>query len=61
MSKELYIEAHEELIEEFLEEHPGATWSQAYEATADGAWNKAANKYADMIDDYRMRQKERAL
>lgn len=50
MSKEMYIDAHEQLIEEWLEEHPGATWSQAYEATADGAWDRARDKLADMAD-----------
>jgi len=60
MSKELYIAAHEELIEEYMEEHPSATWSQAYEATADGAWQKAVSKLADAIDHRRMRLKETA-
>lgn len=37
MSKELFIAAHEQLIEEYLERHPDATDAEAYEATADKA------------------------
>jgi len=32
-----YISAHEELIEEYLKDHPEATWEAAYEITADAA------------------------
>lgn len=48
--KELYIAAHEELIEEYLLDHPDATESEAYEKTADAAYNRYVNKYADMVD-----------
>ena len=50
MSKELYIQAHEQLIEEYLSEHQTASENEAYEATADQAWNKMADNMADMAD-----------
>jgi hypothetical protein len=37
MSKELFMKAHEELIEEYMAEHPEADWSEAYERTSDAA------------------------
>ena len=58
MSKELFIAAHEELIEEYLERHPTATEAQAYDATADGAWDRSRDKMADMIDRARQRSKD---
>ena len=58
MSKELFIAAHEELIEEYLEAHPDATWSQAYEATGDAAYNRMRDKFADAADRLRMERKE---
>lgn len=48
MSKEWFIAAHEELIAEYLEEHPDADEDEAYEATAD----KAGDVYADKLADY---------
>ncbi len=35
--KELWMAAHEQLIEEYLEEHPDATNEEAVEATVDGS------------------------
>ena len=57
MSKELYIAAHEELVEEYLEAHPDASWDEAYEKTADAAWNRMRDKWADMIDAAKDRAK----
>ena len=56
--KELYIEAHEELIEKYLERHPGTTEAEAYEKTADRAYDRMVDKYADMIDAVRQRAKD---
>lgn len=53
--KELYIAAHEELIEEYLEAHPNA--AEAYEATADAAYDRYIDKFADMIDAAKERAK----
>jgi hypothetical protein len=55
--KELFIAAHEELIEEYMEAHPDATWSQAYEATGDAAHGRYVDKWADMVDAARDRAK----
>lgn len=51
MSKEIYIAAHEALIDEYLERHPDADWTEAYERTADNAWVRMQDKFADMIDN----------
>lgn len=53
MSKELFMSAHEELIDEYLEEHPGCDWSTAYEKMADRAWDRMTDRLADMADHYR--------
>lgn len=59
--KELFIAAHEELIEEYLERHPNATESEAYDATGDAAYSRMQDKYADKIDRARDLYKERNL
>lgn len=51
--KELFIAAHEELIEEYLETHPDADWSEAYEKTGDAAQGRYTDKFADMVDEAR--------
>lgn len=61
MSKELWIAAHEELIGEYLDEHPDAEWQEAYEKTADGASERCADKFAAVVDAARERAKEEAL
>ena len=58
MSKELFIAAHEQVIEEYLEEHPEATDAEAYEKTADAAYNRMTENIADLIDRERDRRKE---
>jgi len=58
MSKELFIAAHEQVIEEYLEEHPEATDAEAYEKTADAAYNRMTENVADLIDRERDRRKE---
>jgi len=58
LSKDLYIEAHEELVAEYLDANPLVPWDIAYELTADGVQDRLADKYADMIDHWRMMQKE---
>lgn len=59
MTKELFIECHEELIGEYLEAHPNATDQQAYDATADAAWEMAIDRMADMADRAHDMMKER--
>lgn len=55
--KELYIAAVEELIEKYLEKHPGATWNDAYEKVSDRAWDRYKDKFADMVDAAKDREK----
>jgi hypothetical protein len=50
MSKELFIAAHEQLIEEYLEAHPEATEAEAYDKTADAADGRYRDNFADMAD-----------
>ena len=57
MSKEMFIQAHEELIAEYLEAHPDASESEASDKTADAAWERTRDRYADMIDAARDRRK----
>ena len=58
MSKELYIAAHEQLIAEYIDRHPNATESDAYDKTADAAYGRYRDNLADMIDRARLRAKE---
>jgi hypothetical protein len=55
--KELYIAASEELIEEYLIEHPNADWQEAYDATADATHDRYLDKFADLVDAAKMRAK----
>lgn len=56
--KELFIAAHEELVEQYLLDHPEADWNEAYEKTADAAYTRYHDKFADMVDTARQRAKE---
>lgn len=56
--KELYIDAHEALIAEYLDEHPDADETEAYEATADQAYDRMTDRLADMADAAHDRMKE---
>ena len=38
--KEMYMAAHNALIEEYLEQHPNATEAEAYDRTADAAYER---------------------
>lgn len=55
--KELFIAAHEELIEAYLEKHPDADWSEAYEKTSDAAYDRYKDKFADLLDAAKDRKK----
>ena len=61
MSKELYMAAHEELVDEYMEEHPGVSWTDAYYITADAAYRRMKDRLADIADNYRDRMKEQGL
>jgi len=58
MIKELYIAAHEELIEEMLEANPNMSEAEAYDKTADASYNRMTDKIADQIDYLRAVRKE---
>ena len=61
MSKEHFMAAHEELVEEYLEQHPEADWSEAYERTSDAAYGRMTDRLADHADTLRQRRKEGLL
>lgn len=48
--KELFIQAHEELITEYLGAHPNATEAEAYEATEDAIDERFRDKMGDLTD-----------
>lgn len=45
-----FAKAHAELVEEYLEEHPGVSEDEAYDATADLAYERMQDNLADMGD-----------
>lgn len=51
------MKAHEKLIEEYIEAHPLSDWHEAYEHTADAAYEKMQDMIAEMIDEARDRWK----
>lgn len=55
--KELFIAAHQGLVEQYLLDNPGTDWSEAYEKTADCAYGRYRNKFADMADAAKQRAK----
>lgn len=57
MSKEWFMAAHERLIEEYLMEHPDADWTEAYEATADRAYDRMRDDIADKADALKQQRK----
>lgn len=61
MSKELFIAAHEQLIEQYMNDHPDADWTEAYDKTADATYDRYRDNFADMIDRARLRSKEGRL
>lgn len=61
MSKEWFIEAHEREVAEYLDRHPNATWEQAYDRTADSAYDRMREEMADAADSIRQRAKDGQL
>lgn len=57
-SKDLFMSAHETLIEEYLERHPNADWTEAYEDTADLAYGRMQANLANLADSIRQRLKD---
>ncbi len=58
MSKEHFIAAHEQLIAEYLERHPGTSEFDAYDKTVDAAYGRMRENLADMADRLRQREKD---
>lgn len=58
MSKELFIAAHEQLVEEYLAEHPDADWSEAYEKTSDLVWDRMTDNIASIADRIKDERKD---
>lgn len=58
MSKQQWLQAHEDLVAEFLEMNPGVSWSLAYELTAKHVDDRVADNYAAQIDHWRSMQKD---
>ena len=60
MSKELWIAAHEQLIEEYMDAHPHASYQEASDATADFAQDRVIDRIAAVADAMKDRKKDGA-
>jgi spore coat polysaccharide biosynthesis protein SpsF (cytidylyltransferase family) len=49
-SKEFYMEVHEELVGEYMNDNPKVSWLEAYEATADKAYDVSVDRLLDYGD-----------
>ena len=56
--KDLWLKMHEELVAEYLDAHPGVSWSTAYELTAEHVNDRLIDKYSAMVDYEQMVSKE---
>ena len=52
MDKEFFIQCHEELVDEYMENNPDASWEEAYDDMSELAYHYAVDKMADMADFY---------
>ncbi len=50
MSKEIYMAAHEELVNEMLEKFPDMDDDLAYKLTENSAWDRMIDKLSDIAD-----------
>lgn len=57
-SKDLFMSAHAACIENYLEAHPNADWSEVYDRTADLAYTRMQDNLADRADALRQRLKD---
>ncbi len=58
MSKELWIQAHDELVEEYMEQYPSASWTEAYDKCAEHASERMGDNLADLGDQLRKQMQE---
>jgi hypothetical protein len=56
--KNIFIEAHEELIAEYLDAHPSATEQEAYDLTVDAAHERMTDILSERIDAAHDRMKD---
>ena len=56
--KDLFMDAHEAAVEQYLEEHPEADWQDAYEATCDQAYHDMGDMMAGLADQQRQQMKD---
>ena len=58
MSSEIYMAAHEELVNEMLERDPDMDEDLAYTMTEGAAWDRMIDKISDMVDMADCRRRE---
>jgi hypothetical protein len=56
--KDLYLNALDAMIDEYIDQNPDADWSEAYDACADGAYDRARADLFDAADHFRKQAKE---
>ncbi len=56
--KEQFILAHEAEIADYLDRNPHASEHEAYDRTADSAYNRMQDRLADLADAKKTRRKE---
>ena len=61
MDEEFFIKCHEELVDEYMENNPNASWEEAYDTTTELVYGYAVDKMADMIDFYHDREKDNLI
>jgi hypothetical protein len=61
VSKDWYIEAHEREVADYLDRNPNASWADAYDRTADRAYDRMCDEMADVADMLRQRRKDGEL
>lgn len=57
--KELFMQVHDALIVAYLDDNPSATMEQAEQATADLAYERMRDMFADLADQERQKRKDR--
>ncbi len=58
MSKDLWIQAHDELVEEYMEDNPSVSWTEAYNRCAAYASERMGDNLADLGDQLRKELQE---
>ena len=61
IGKEMFMRAHERLVEEYQDAHPEADWSKAYEATTPHVMARVESDIADLVDAAKDQAKERNI